>query len=46
LGDVRHRAEVVEYRVAQHREPLGHRFERLGLAGRMTLGRTLRRGHR
>ena len=31
LGDVRHRAEVVEYRVVQHRERLGDRLERLGL---------------
>lgn len=29
LGEVRHRSEVVEYRVEQHRERLGHRLERL-----------------
>ena len=33
LGDVRHRAEVVEYRVEQHLERLGDRLQRLGLAG-------------
>jgi CO/xanthine dehydrogenase Mo-binding subunit len=31
LGDVRHRSEVVEYRVEQHLERLGDRLERLGL---------------
>ncbi|MDQ3556203.1 MAG: site-specific integrase [Gemmatimonadota bacterium] len=29
LGQVRHRKEVVEYRVEQHREPLGERLEKL-----------------
>ena len=32
LGDVRHRSEVVEYRVTQHLEALGKRLEGLGLA--------------
>ena len=30
LGDVRHRSEVVEYRVEQHLERLGDRLQRLG----------------
>jgi len=33
LGTIRHRSEVVEYRVEQHRERLGDRLERLGLVG-------------
>jgi hypothetical protein len=32
LGDVRHRSEVVEYRVEQHLERLGDRLHKLGLA--------------
>ena len=32
-GTIRHRSEVVEYRVEQHRERLGDRLERLGLVG-------------
>jgi hypothetical protein len=39
LGDVRHRAEVVEYRVEQHLEPLGDRLQRLGLAGSSVTGK-------
>ena len=31
LGDVRHRAELVEFRVEQHVERLGDRLPRLGL---------------
>jgi integrase len=38
LGDVRHRAEVVEYRVEQHLERLGDRLQRLGLAGSFVTG--------
>jgi hypothetical protein len=44
LGDVRHRAEVVEYRVEQHLERLGDRLQRLELAGRLLLGTLLRAG--
>src|SRR6476620_10589862 len=33
LGDVRHRSEVVEFRVEQHLERLGDRLSALGLAG-------------
>jgi hypothetical protein len=44
LGDVRHRAEVVEYRVAQHRERLGDRLERLGLAGAYDTGKDTAEG--
>ena len=33
LGDVRHRSEVVEFRVEQHLERLGDRLRKLGLAG-------------
>jgi integrase len=32
LGDIRHRSEVVEYRVSQHAEALGDRPKELGLA--------------
>jgi integrase len=32
LGDVRHRSEVVEYRVSQHLEALGDRLKSLDLA--------------
>ena len=31
LGEIRHRSEVVEYRVEQHLERLGDRLQRLGL---------------
>ncbi len=31
LGEVRHRSEVVEYRVAQHREQIGERLRKLGI---------------
>ena len=31
LGTIRHRSEVVEYRVEQHLERLGDRLQRLGL---------------
>ena len=33
LGDVRHRSEVVEYRLEQHLDRLGDRLQRLVLAG-------------
>ena len=33
LGTIRHRSDVVEYRVEQHLERLGDRLQRLGLAG-------------
>jgi hypothetical protein len=33
LGDVRHRAEAVEYRVDQHLERLGDRLQRLAAEG-------------
>jgi hypothetical protein len=33
LGAIRHRREVVEYRVETHHERLGDRLQRLGLAG-------------
>jgi hypothetical protein len=39
LGDVRHRSEVVEYRVEQHLERLGDRLERLGLSGPSVTGK-------
>jgi integrase len=39
LGDVRHRAEVVEYRVEQHLERLGDRLQRLGLVGPSDTGK-------
>jgi hypothetical protein len=32
LGAIRHRSEVVEYRVEQHLERIGDRLQRLGLA--------------
>ena len=36
-GEVRHRSEVVEYRVAQHLEQIGERLKQLGLvAGNVT----------
>jgi hypothetical protein len=38
LGDVRHRAEVVEFRIEQHLERLGDRLQRLGLAGPSVTG--------
>src|SRR5437773_1728366 len=38
LGDVRHRAEVVEYRVEQHFERLADRLQRLGLKGPYVTG--------
>ena len=41
LGDVRHRSEVVEYRVEQHLERLGDRLERLDLGGPSVTGGTL-----
>ena len=31
LGEVRHRSEVAEYRVAQHREQIGERLKKLGI---------------
>ena len=31
LGEVRHRSEVVEYRVAQHLEQIGDRLQKLGI---------------
>jgi hypothetical protein len=39
LGDVRHRSEVVEYRIEQHLERLGDRLERLGLVGPSVTGK-------
>ncbi len=39
LGDVRHRAEVVEYRVGQHLDRLGDRLQRLGLRGTLDTGK-------
>ena len=33
LGQVRHRSEVVEFRIEQHLERLGNRLQRLGLQG-------------
>jgi integrase len=39
LGDVRHRAEVVEYRVGQHLDRLGDRLQRLGLQGAFVTGK-------
>ena len=38
LGDVRHRSEVVEFRVEQHLERLGDRLQRLGLVGPSVTG--------
>jgi hypothetical protein len=37
LGDIRHRSEVVDYRVEQHFERLGDRLQRLGLGGTVLL---------
>jgi hypothetical protein len=31
LGEIRHRSEVVEYRVEQHRKQIGDRLLRLGI---------------
>jgi len=40
LGEVRHRSEVVEYRVAQHREQVGERLKKLGIVtGNVTADR-------
>jgi integrase len=39
LGDVRHRAEVVEYRVEQHLDRLGDRLQRLGSRGSSDTGK-------
>ena len=39
LGDVRHRAEVVEFRVEQHLDRRGDRLKRRGLAGLLLPGR-------
>ena len=40
LGEVRHRSEVVEYRVAQHREQVGERLQKLGIVtGNVTADR-------
>jgi hypothetical protein len=39
LGDVRHRAEVVEYRVEQHLDRLGDRLNRLGFRGAFVTGK-------
>jgi Phage integrase family len=38
LGEVRHRSEVVEFRVEQHLERLGDRLQRLGLRGPFVTG--------
>ncbi len=38
LGEVRHRSEVVEYRVEQHLDRLGDRLQRLGLMGPFVTG--------
>jgi hypothetical protein len=46
LGDVRHRAEVVEYRVDQHLERLGDRLQRLGLSGPFVTGNVTTSGAR
>jgi hypothetical protein len=39
LGDVRHRAEVVAYRVEQHLDRLGDRLRRLGFRGTFDTGK-------
>jgi hypothetical protein len=39
LGDVRHRAEVVEYRVEQHLDRLGDRLQRSGFRGTFDTGK-------
>jgi hypothetical protein len=39
LGDVRHRAEVVEYRVEQHLDRLGDRLQRLEFRGTFDTGK-------
>jgi integrase len=39
LGDVRHRAEVIEYRVEQHLDRLGDRLQRLGFRGAFVTGK-------
>ncbi len=38
LGTIRHRSEVVEYRIEQHLERLGDRLQRLGLGGPSVTG--------
>ena len=38
LGTIRHRSEVVEYRIEQHVERLGDRLQRLGLIGPSVTG--------
>jgi hypothetical protein len=38
LGEVRHRSEVVEFRLEQHLERLGDRLQRLGLQGPFVTG--------
>jgi hypothetical protein len=40
LGQVRHRADVVEYRVEQHFEELGEQVRRLGLTQRTSQPRS------
>ena len=38
LGDVRHRSEVVEFRLEQHLDQLGDRLQRLGLTAPSVTG--------
>ena len=46
LGEVRHRSEVVEYRVAQHREQVGERLKKLGIVtGNITAAGRRRNGN-
>ena len=44
LGEVRHRVEVVEYRIEQHLERLGDRLQRLGLRGPFVTGNVTAEG--
>jgi hypothetical protein len=39
LGTIRHRSDVVEYRVEQHLERLGDRLQRLGSVGSSDTGK-------
>ena len=43
MGDVRHRSDVVEFRVDQHLDRLGDRLQRFGLAGPSVTGKDMRR---
>ena len=44
LGEVRHRSDVVEFRVDQHLDRLGDRLQRFGLAGPSVTGKDIAEG--